>query len=399
MAERKAAVYAVSKGLSVYLDNAATSYPKPEKVYEAVLHAMREVGASPGRGGYRRSLEAGRILFQARETVASFFSIADSSRIIFTPNATGALNLALQGTLVSGDHVITTSMEHNSLLRPLYALRSKGVELSIVPAASDGVISVADIRRAVQANTRMIAVSHVSNVCGAIQPIKQLGELCRETGALFLVDAAQSAGYLSIDVDHFLIDLLAVPGHKGLLGPGGTGLLYVAPHVPLTSCIQGGTGGHTTAEEQPLIVPDGFEAGTHNLPGVAGLQAGIEFIHERGIATLFDHEQALLNQAERALRDIRGITIYGPADPSNRCSVLSFTASGVDPAHLATELDHGFDIAVRSGLHCAPLAHRTLGTLPGGTVRLSPGWSTTSEEIAFFSDAVVQCVGKIRKSS
>ena len=383
----------------MYLDNAATSFPKPEKVYEAVLHAMRDVGASPGRGGYRRSLEAGRILFQTREAIAAFFSISDSSRIIFTHNATGALNLALQGTLAAGDHVITTSMEHNSLLRPLYALRNKGVELSIVPAGSDGVVLTEDVQRAVQANTRMIAVSHVSNVCGAIQPIRQLGELCRGVGALFLVDAAQSAGYLPIDVERFAIDLLAAPGHKGLLGPGGTGLLYVAPHVALKPVIQGGTGSHSTAEEQPLVVPDGFEAGTLNLPGIAGLQAGIEFLLERGLSAVHQHEQALLNQAEQALRNIPEVTIYGPKDPAARCSVLSFTASNVDSALLAAELDHGFDIAVRAGLHCAPLAHRTLGTLPGGTVRLSPGWSTTSEEIAFFSDAVVQCIHKLRNSA
>lgn len=383
----------------MYLDNAATSYPKPEKVYQAVLHAMRDVGASPGRGGYRRSLEAGRILFQARETAARFFSVSDSSRIIFTQNATGALNLALHGTLAPGDHVVTTSMEHNSLLRPLYALRNKGVELSIVPAGTDGVVSVEEMRRAMRVNTRMIAVSHVSNVCGAIQPIMALAELSREAGALFLVDAAQSAGYLPIDVERLSIDLLAVPGHKGLLGPGGTGLLYAAPHVPLTSVIQGGTGSHSTAEEQPQVMPDGFESGTHNLPGIAGLQAGIEFILEQGLPAVHRHEHELLCLAERALRDISGVTIYGPVDPSDRCSVLSFTVAGVDPAVLAAELDHGFDIAVRAGLHCAPLAHRTLGTLPGGTIRISPGWFTTSEEIAFFSDAVVQCIDKIRKSA
>ena len=288
----------------MYLDNAATSFPKPENVYEAVLHAMRDVGASPGRGGYRSALEAGRILFQAREAAAGLFSVSDSSRIIFTHNATGALNLALQGTLVAGDHVITTSMEHNSLLRPLYALRHKGVELSIVPAGADGVVSPEDIRSAVQVNTRMIAVSHVSNVCGAVQPIQQLAELSREIGALFLVDAAQSAGHLPIDVNRCAIDLLAVPGHKGLLGPGGTGLLYVAPHVHLNSVIQGGTGTSSTAEEQPLIVPDGFEAGTHNLPGIAGLLAGIEFVGERGVSAINQHEQILLNQVEQGLRAV-----------------------------------------------------------------------------------------------
>lgn len=380
----------------MYLDNAATTFPKPDVVYDAIQHVLRNVGASPGRGGYRLSLEAGRILFQARETAAGFFSIADSSRVIFTHNATGALNLALQGILEPGDHVVTSSMEHNSLLRPLYALRAKGVEVSIVPAASDGVVAVDDMRRAVQGNTKLIAVSHVSNVCGAIQPIGQLAELSREAGAFFLVDAAQSAGYLPLAVEQLGIDLLAAPGHKGLLGPGGTGLLYVAPHVRLTSVLQGGTGSHSTAEEQPLVMPDGFEAGTHNLPGIAGLQAGMEFLTERGISSVHRHEQRLLLQAEQALRKIPGVTIHGPADPAGRCSVLSFTVSGVDPSLLAVELDHGFDIAVRAGLHCAPLAHRTLGTLPGGTVRLSPGWSTTSEEIAFFSDAVVQCIDKIR---
>lgn len=383
----------------MYLDNAATSYPKPEKVYEAVLHAMREVGASPGRGGYRRSLEAGRILFQAREAVADLFSIADSSRVIFTGNATGALNQALHGILKAGDHVITTSMEHNSLLRPLYELRSEGVELTIVSADADGLISVEAIRSAVRENTRMLAVCHVSNVCGVIQPITQLAGVCREKGILFLVDAAQSAGYLEINVERDGIDLLAVPGHKGLLGPTGTGVLYVAPHVVLRPVLQGGTGSHSTSEEQPLVVPDGFEAGTHNLSGIAGLRAGIEFIRECGLPAIRKHEQALLGQAEQALRNIPGVTIYGPSDSEVRCSVLSFNASGVDPALLATELDHGFDIAVRAGLHCAPLAHRTLGTLPGGTVRLSPGWFNTTDEISGFSAAVMQCIDKIRKSA
>lgn len=284
------------------------------------------------------------------------------------------------------------------MVRPLYALRAKGVELTIVSAGPDGIVSVEDIRAAVRVNTRMIAVGHVSNVCGAIQPIQQLGEIAREAGALFLVDAAQSAGHLSIDVERDNIDLLAVPGHKGLLGPGGTGLLYVAPHLKLLPVTQGGTGTNSTAEEQPLVVPDGFETGTHNLPGIAGLLAGIEFLAEQGISLINQHEHTLLNQVEQGLKAISGVTIHGPVDPSRRCSVLSFTASGVDSALLAVELDHGFDIAVRAGLHCAPLAHRTLGTLPGGTVRVSPGWFTTSEEIAFFSDAVVQCVRKIQDS-
>ncbi len=382
----------------MYLDNAATSYPKPEIVYEAVNHAMRQVGASPGRGGYRQSLEASRILFNAREEISALFSISDSSRIIFTHNATGALNLALHGSLFAGDHVITTSMEHNSLLRPLYALQKKGIDLTIVSSGSDGVVSVEDIRSALKPNTRMIAVAHVSNVCGAVQPVEEISKLSKSAGALFLLDAAQSAGHLPVSVDDLNIDFLAVPGHKGLLGPSGTGLLYVSPKISLMPVIQGGTGTNSTADEQPLVFPDGYEAGTHNLTGISGLQAGIAFIREVGLSVINEHEHSLLNRAELALKCIPGVVIYGPTNPLNRCSLLSFRAAGVDSALLAAELDHGFDIAVRAGLHCAPLAHQTLGTLPDGTLRISPGWFTTSEEIDFFSDAVVQCIFKIRKT-
>lgn len=384
--------------MSVYLDNAATSFPKPEKVYQAVIHAMREVGASPGRGGHHRSLEAGRIMFMAREAAARLFSIQDSSRIIFTHNATGALNLALHGTLKPGDHVITTSMEHNSLLRPLHALGRDGVDVTIVDAGPEGLVDPDQIARVVRKDTRMIAVGHISNVCGAIQPIARISAICRNAGAIFMLDAAQSAGYIDIDVESSGIDLLAAPGHKGLLGPPGTGLLYVAPNIELKPIFEGGTGTSSTSLEQPLMMPDGYEAGTHNLPGIAGLKAGIEFILDRGIDTIFQHERSLVNQAASLLGQIPGVKIYGPGDPDRRGAVLSFNVDGVDASLLAAELDYGFDIAVRAGLHCAPLAHRTIGTLPGGTLRMSPGWSSTSEEIAFFSDAVVQCVGKIKES-
>lgn len=384
--------------MSIYLDNAATSFPKPEQVYQAVNHALREVGASPGRGGHRRSLEAGRIMFLAREAVARLFSIPDSSRIIFTHSATGALNLGLHGTLLAGDHVITTSMEHNSLLRPLHALRREGVEITVVPAGPDGIVDPEQIRRAVRPATRMLAVGHVSNVCGSIQPIAEIAAICRAAGALFLVDAAQSAGYINLDVVSTGIDLLAAPGHKGLLGPPGTGLLYVAPGVALRPTIEGGTGTSSTSEEQPLTMPDGFEAGTHNLPGIAGLKAGVEFILERGIDAIYRHEQSLIIEAEQLLNRIPGVTVYGPKDPGLRASVLSFNLAGIDASLLAAQLDHDFDIAVRAGLHCAPQAHRTLGTLPEGTLRISPGWSSTREEIAFFSEAVIQCVRKIKES-
>jgi cysteine desulfurase family protein len=377
--------------MSIYLDNAATSYPKPEAVYQAVMHAMREIGASPGRGGHRRSLEAGRIMFQARETAAALFSAPDSSRMVFTHSATEALNMALRGTLVPGDHVVTTSMEHNSLARPLHLLEKQGVEITTVQAGADGLVDPADIRLALTPRTRMIAIGHVSNVCGTIQPIDLISAIAREAGALFLLDAAQSAGRLAIDVVSSRIDLLAVPGHKGLYGPQGTGLLYVAPHVPLLALLAGGTGTNSTSEEQPGEFPDGFEAGTHNLPGIAGLKAGMEFVRGQEVAVIGEHERSLVSYAIERLGRLPQVRLYGPADPARRGAVLSFTLAGKDPAEVAFELDRRFDIAVRAGLHCAPRAHRTLGTFPGGTVRMSPGWFTTREDIAMFVNAVEQC--------
>jgi cysteine desulfurase family protein len=378
--------------MSIYLDNAATSHPKPESVYLAVMHAMRDIGASPGRGGHRRSLEASRLLFQAREAIATFFSIPDSSRVVFTHSATEALNLALHGVLVAGDHVITTAMEHNSLLRPLYLLRRRGVELTVVPAAGDGLVDPDAVRNALRPNTRMVAVGHVSNVCGAIQPVEQLAAIARGAGALFLMDAAQSAGSIPIDVVGLGVDLLAAPGHKGLLGPQGTGFLYVAEGVVIRPLLAGGTGSSSSSEEQPEILPEGFEAGTHNLPGIAGLLAGVEFVMAQGVDVIGRNEREHVVEIASRLAPLPGITIHGPTIPAYRSGLLSFTVAGMDASSLAFTLDQRFDIAVRAGLHCAPQAHRSLGTYPAGTVRVSPGWFTTNDEIAIFCDAVVKCL-------
>jgi len=378
--------------MSIYLDNAATSFPKPEPVYEAVMHAMREIGASAGRGGHRRSLEASRLLFEAREALAALFSIPDSSRIIFTHSATEALNMGLFGVLQPGDHVITTSMEHNSLLRPLYVLRKQGVEVSIVSAAGDGLVDPDDVRRALRPNSRMIAVGHISNVCGAIQPVHQLAGIARESGALFLLDAAQSAGSEPLDVTALGVDLLAVPGHKGLMGPQGTGFLYAASKVPLRPLLAGGTGSSSSAEDQPDTMPDGFEAGTHNLPGIAGLKAGAEFVRALGVAEIGRKERDLTRDISVRLAAIPGFSLCGPSESAFRAGLLSFTVAGFDAASLAFMLDQQHGIAVRAGLHCAPQAHRTLGTFPAGTVRVSPGWFSTAEEIAIFCDAVVDCI-------
>ncbi len=378
--------------MPIYLDNAATSHPKPEAVYAAALHAMRDIGASPGRGGHRRSIEASRVVFRARESLARLFSIDDSSRIIFTHSTTESLNLALRGLLRSGDHVVTTSMEHNSLLRPLALLQKQGVSLTVVPAGRDGLVSPDDLKTALKRKTRLVAVGHVSNVCGTIQPIHELAAAAHQAGALFLLDAAQSAGCLPVDVPGTGIDLLAAPGHKGLLGPQGTGILYAADHVQITPLLQGGTGSHSSSEEQPEGFPEGFESGTHNLPGIAGLGAGVEYILERGVESIAADERQLTEQIARTLGALAGITLYGPAVPECRGAVLSFTIRGIDPSRLATDLDQHHDIAVRAGLHCAPRAHRTIGTFPHGTLRVSPGLFTSREDVAIFCAAVVECV-------
>ena len=378
--------------MSIYLDNAATSFPKPESVYQAVMHAMREIGASPGRAGHRRSLEAGRLLFRTRELIARLFAITDSSRVIFTHSATESLNMALRGTLKAGDHVITSTMEHNSLMRPLYLLRRDGVELTIVAAGADGRIDPDDIRSALKPNTRMIAVGHISNVSGTVQAIDELAAIARQAGALFLLDAAQSAGSEPIDVVKTGIDLLAAPGHKGLFAPQGTGFLYAATTVSLRPLLAGGTGSSSVGEEQPEQMPEGFEAGTHNLSGIAGLMAGVEFVLEQGADKIGEKERQLVAYAADQLSAVPGITIYGPADPKYRGGLVSFTSQELDPATLAFMLDSLFNIAVRAGLHCAPLAHRTLGSFPEGTLRISPGWFNTTDEIAIFCAAVIECM-------
>ncbi|HEY3308948.1 MAG TPA: aminotransferase class V-fold PLP-dependent enzyme [Desulfuromonadaceae bacterium] len=378
--------------MSIYLDNAATSFPKPESVYQAVMYAMREIGASPGRAGHRRSLEAGRLLFRTRELIAKLFAIPDSSRVIFTHSATESLNMALRGTLKPGDHVITSSMEHNSLMRPLFLLRRDGVELTIVAAGADGRIDPDDIRAALKPNTRMIAVGHISNVSGTVQAVDELAAIARQAGVLFLLDAAQSAGSEPIDVVKTGIDLLAAPGHKGLYAPQGTGFLYAATSVSLKPLLSGGTGSSSVDEEQPDQMPEGFEAGTHNLSGIAGLMAGVEFVLEQGTEKIGEKERQLVAYAVDKLSAVQGITIYGPLDPKCRGGLVSFTSHELDPATLAFMLDSEFNIAVRAGLHCAPQAHRTLGSFPEGTLRISPGWFNTLDEIAIFCDAVIECV-------
>jgi cysteine desulfurase / selenocysteine lyase len=374
--------------MTIYLDNAATSFPKPDQVYKALEHALIHIGVAPGRGGYRRGVEATRLVFEAREALAQLFCIADSSRIVFTHSATESLNLAIGGLLRPGDHVVTTTMEHNSLVRPLHYAMQKGVEVSWVACDRSGFVASSQIGAAIRPNTRLVALSHCSNVSGVIQPIEEIGSLARKAGALFLVDAAQSAGSIAIDVNGMMIDLLAAPGHKGLFGLQGTGLLYIADGIELTPLLVGGTGGHSTGPEQPEALPERFESGTLNTPGIAGLKAGIEFILETGIDAIRCKEQLLIGQLLAGLREIPGVIVHGPEALGKRGGVVSFTVAGHDPAEIGFQLDRDYDISVRVGLHCAFSAHKTLGTYPTGTVRVSPGYFNSEGDIDAFLKAL-----------
>ncbi|MDT8440975.1 MAG: aminotransferase class V-fold PLP-dependent enzyme [Desulfuromonadales bacterium] len=374
--------------MSIYLDNAATSFPKPETVCAAVDRTLRLNAANPGRGGHHLALEAGRLVMETREALARFFGVADAADIVFTANATEAINIGLFGLLQPGDRVVTTRMEHNAVVRPLHALQRLGVEVIEVEADREGFIAPRALFAACQSPPRLLVMSHCSNVTGTVQAIEEIGPWCRARGILFMVDAAQSAGLLPLHVEEQKIDLLAVPGHKSLLGPPGTGLLYVRPDLRLRPLIYGGTGILSTSEEQPEGMPERLESGTLNTVGLAGLKAGVEFIEQTGLQAIRDHEQSLLTQLTAGLQAIAGVTLYGPLGSRRHGGALSFNLNGADPATIGFRLDREYDICCRVGLHCAPQAHRSIGTFPEGTVRLSPGYFNTPAEIGQTVQAV-----------
>jgi cysteine desulfurase family protein len=370
--------------MSVYLDNAATTFPKPEQVYRAMDHALREIGVGPGRGSHRRGMDANRLVFETREEVAGLFCIRDSARVIFTHSATEALNLAINGLLKPGDHVVSTTMEHNSMVRPLRMAEKNGVEVTWVAGDQSGQVDSRQLFTAIRNNTRLVAVNHCSNVTGAIQPIGEIGDMTRKKGIWFLVDAAQSAGIIPIDVNAQNIDLLAVPGHKGLFGPLGTGFLFIADGVEPRPLMVGGTGGFSNADEQPESLPERFESGTMNTPGIAGLKAGVEFVRTTGVNAIRMKEVKLVTHLHKGLRDIPGVVVHSPRSEEMRGGIVSLTVKDLDAAEIGYRLDSEYEIAVRVGLHCAPGAHRTIGTFPGGTIRVSPGYFNTDQEIDMF---------------
>jgi len=375
--------------MSIYLDNAATSWPKPETVYQSVDNFMRKVGATPGRGGYRREEEAARIADQVRDTISELFHAPDPTGVAFTMNATQAINMALKGLLRSGDHVITTSIEHNAMWRPLKAMeRGGGVVITAIPCAGDGTIQLNDLEAQIRPTTRLIAMLHASNVLGTILPIAEVGAIAKKHGIHFLVDAAQTAGAYPIDMAGMNIDLLAFSGHKGLYGPHGTGGLVVRPGIRLETWIEGGSGVESTPETMPEALPLRLEAGTQNAAGIAGLLAGVAFVQKLGVEQIRDREMTLTSLLIDALCDMPGLTILGPADLTIRTAVVSVIVEGYVPDQLAAVLDQVFDIATRAGLHCAPQAHRTAGTLNSGALRFSPGCFTTEDEIHEAAEAL-----------
>lgn len=371
----------------VYLDNAATSLPKPPGVARAVAEAIGRAG-NPGRSGHALSIRSARDLFTARERLAELFSCRDSARFAFTENATGALNRAIKGLLVPGDHVVTTSMEHNSVMRPLRRLESAGVSLTVVQADPGGRVDPAAVEAAIREGTRLVAVSHASNVSGAIQPIEEIVRAAKAKGALTLVDAAQTAGSVPIDLSSLPVDLLAASGHKGLLGPQGTGFLFVREGVPLVPLVEGGTGSRSEDDRQPDFYPDCMESGTPNSVGIAGLSVALAWLLRKGIGAVRRKELDLLEELLDGLRRIPGVIVYGPEDPAARACAVSFNVEGADPGEVGRRLEREAGILCRAGMHCSPNAHRTLGTFPAGTVRVSPGPFTARREIAAFLAAL-----------
>ncbi len=378
----------------IYLDNAATSFPKPEEVYRALDRFARHDLANPGRAGHKMALAAERALDDGRHELNQFFHGEGPERFIFTLNCTDALNMAFKGILAEGDHVITSDLEHNSVSRPLRALELAGkISLTRIPADAGGTVDPDAIRKAVTGKTRLIAQTHASNVVGTVQPIAAIGKIAREHNLLFLVDAAQTAGVLPIDVQALHIDLLAFPGHKSLLGPTGTGALYVGPRAKVAAWREGGTGGDSASETQPREFPHFLEGGTPNVLGVAGLTAGIKFVKARGLTHIQEHETALTDRLWQRLDEIDGFQVFGHRDLTKRVGTLSFRSDALPAAELGGILDQAFDIAIRPGLHCAPYIHRALGTFPEGAVRVSPGIFNKEEDIDQLAGALAEIVG------
>ncbi len=377
----------------IYLDNAATSFKKPEKTYEYINDCMRHISANPGRGSHRLSNKAAMLIYETRVLLAKLFNILDPLSIVFTKNCTEALNVGITTLLNPGDHVITTMMEHNSVLRPLYNLTKQGVEWTIIKSDKMGLIDVKDIESNIQSNTKMIIMTQSSNLTGTIMPYDKVGEICSKNEIIFFLDAAQGAGVLDINVIEQHIDLLAFPGHKSLFGPMGIGGLYISPKIKdMKFYMNGGTGSESSNLNQPDFLPDKYESGTLNLPGIAGLKAGVEFVLETGIQHIKQYDEKLVKLMIEGICSTWNITSFGPNELAKRTSILAFNIGDLDSAFVAQLLDEEYNIAVRPGLHCAPLAHKNFGTTNQGLVRASVNYLTTIEEIEILIESIQKIV-------
>ena len=372
----------------IYFDNGATSFPKPPGMVAAMSRCMSDYCGNPGRSGHDMSMRTGEEVYKARMSLAKIFNISEPERVIFTVNTTEGLNIGIKGILNSGDHAITTAMEHNSVLRPLKALEDAGVTHSIARCRPDGSLDIKDLKDALRPNTKMIVCTHASNVVGTIMPIHEIGEFAKSKGLLFMVDAAQSAGCLPIDVEDMKIDMLAVPGHKGLLGPLGTGALYVKNGLTPRPLKEGGTGTESKNRKQPSDFPESYESGTVNAPGIIGLGFSIEYIRKLGVEKIRNYEESLIQPIDESLRNMWGVSIYGPSDCSKKTSMVTFNIHGKGCEEVAQTLNDKFRIAVRAGYHCAGLAHKTIGTWDTGAVRLSVSPFNARREVKTAIDAI-----------
>lgn len=382
----------------VYLDNAASTWPKPPEVKQVMVECLEQYGANPGRGGHQMAMKASKALFYTRTKLAKLFNVSNPNDIVFTSNATGALNQGIKGWVKPGSHVITTTLEHNSVRRPLEYLRQRdGVDISYVKPRDDYSFAMEDFEKEFNPRTTLVVVTHASNLVGTIVPIQELGDLCRKHGVPFMVDASQSAGVFPIDVQAMNIQLLAFPGHKGLYGPQGTGGLYIDPRMNLEPLLHGGTGSHSESIEQPTTRPDRYESGTANTVGIAGLGAGVDFVLKTGIDQIRETEKVLTYRLIEGLERIEGVQVYGQDKHVERAAVVAFSIQGLDASESAYILDQQYGIAVRAGYHCSPLGHETIGTLSQGAIRASFSYFNEMNDVDALITAVREITDQIQK--
>ena len=381
----------------LYLDNAATSWPKPPEVLKSICDSLEQDGGNPGRSGHRLSIEAARIVYDTRENVSSLFNLGDPLRVIFTNNATHAINIVIHGLLKPGDSVVASSMEHNAVMRPLRSLEKQGVRLNIVPCRPDGSLNIADLENSLASEPRLVVMVHASNVTGTVLPVAEATRIAHQAGSLILVDAAQTAGILPIDMKTIGADFIAFTGHKGLLGPPGIGGLLINTEFDVSQIqpiMQGGTGSRSEHEQQPEFLPDKFESGTLNLVGIAGLRAGIHWLEGRGLKNVAAYERNLTKKLIDGLLTIPGVNLFGTLDSEKSTAVVSITIDGKTVSEVGLRLDEEYGILTRVGLHCAPAAHRTIGSFPEGTVRLAPGVFTNEADI----ETTLKAIGNISRT-